>query len=374
MNNYDKFLDLRKKYDTFIYDKYEIIYDDEYMNIKYYFNIPGLTWFYPQIKINKKYILNSNINEEYLNSLVFHIGLIELVSYFKCTCSPNVVIKAGYINSDQIKWFKKLYFNGLGEFLYINNISITEDDLMTVTCDCKEVTLPKINYNGKGNLISVGGGKDSCVSLEILKNEKYLKTVIDIRDKQEVLKKPYKINNIKYYNIPLFGKQKHKQNKDSGKQKVSKIPNIFETYMEMVDSKIAKKQIKKILKIVMKQKNCCVLYHCTYGKDRTGIITLLILTMLDVDINIIKKDYLYSNIYLESIAEEKYKLYLEKTRDEDYAKQMKEIFLVKEEYIDHVINYINEKQGTIINYIEKEIGISKKEIEKFKNNFLITDK
>ena len=124
----------------------------------------------------------------------------------------------------------------------------------------------------------------------------------------------------------------------------------------------------------MKQKNCCVLYHCTYGKDRTGIITLLILTMLDVDINIIKKDYLYSNIYLESIAEEKYKLYLEKTRDEDYAKQMKEIFLVKEEYIDHVINYINEKQGTIINYIEKEIGISKKEIEKFKNNFLITDK
>ena len=210
--------------------------------------------------------------------------------------------------------------------------------------------------------------------ISILKKAKKLKTVIDIRDKQEVLKKQYKINNVKYYNIPLFGKQKHKHNKDSGKQKVSKIPNIFETYMEMIESKIAKRQIKKILKIVMKQKNCCVLYHCTYGKDRTGIITLLILTMLDVDINIIKKDYLYSNYYLESIAEEKYKLYLEKTRDENYAKQMKDIFLVKEEYIDHVINYIIEKYGTIINYIEKEIGISKKEIEKFKNNFLITDK
>ena len=33
--------------------------------------------------------------------------------------------------------------------------------------------------------------------INILKNEKYLKTVIDIRDKQEVLKKQYKINNIK---------------------------------------------------------------------------------------------------------------------------------------------------------------------------------
>ena len=171
MNNYDKFLEFRKKYGTFIYDHYEIINEDEYMKIKYYFNIPGLTWFYPQIKINKKYILNENINELYLNSLVFHIGLIELVSYFKCTCSPNVIIKAGYIDEEQIKWFKKLYFNGLGEFLYINNISITEDDLMNITCTCEEEVLPKINYVGLGNLISVGGGKDSCVSLEILKDE-----------------------------------------------------------------------------------------------------------------------------------------------------------------------------------------------------------
>lgn len=171
MNNYDKFLEFRKKYDTFIYDKYEISYDEDNMNIKYYFNIPGLTWFYPQIKINKKYIINPNINEDYLNSLVFHIGLIELVSYFKCTCSPNVIIKAGYINEEQIKWMKKLYFNGLGEFLYRNGISVLEEELMHIRCDYKEVNLPKIDYVGEGNLISVGGGKDSCVSLEILKHE-----------------------------------------------------------------------------------------------------------------------------------------------------------------------------------------------------------
>ena len=97
MNN-NKFLEFREKYNTFIYDKYEINYDDENMNIKYYFNIPGLTWFYPQIKINKKYILNTDINNEYLEYMVFNIGLIELVSYFKCTCSPNVIIKAGYVN------------------------------------------------------------------------------------------------------------------------------------------------------------------------------------------------------------------------------------------------------------------------------------
>ena len=102
----NKFNLLREKYDTFIYDKYEITYDSDSMNIKYYFNIPKLTWFYPQIKIKKKDILNKEISSEFLNILVFQIGLIELISYLKCTCSPNVIIKAGYLDKKQIKWFK----------------------------------------------------------------------------------------------------------------------------------------------------------------------------------------------------------------------------------------------------------------------------
>jgi hypothetical protein len=45
------------------------------------------------------------------------------------------------------------------------------DDLFNITCTHKEEELEPINYNGVGNLICVGGGKDSCVSLELLKNE-----------------------------------------------------------------------------------------------------------------------------------------------------------------------------------------------------------
>ena len=39
------------------------------------------------------------------------------------------------------------------EFLYINNISTTEDELMNITCECDKVNLPKIDYIGLGNLI-----------------------------------------------------------------------------------------------------------------------------------------------------------------------------------------------------------------------------
>ena len=171
MNNQEKFNELRKKYDKFIYEKYDILFDEEYLNITYHFNIPNLTYFYPKLKIKKSYIKN-NYNEEYLDYLVFQIGLIELISYVKCTCSKNIEVKCNYINEEQIKFLKKLYYNGLGEFLYTNNIKVEEDELFNIECHHEKIKLPNIEYKGNGNLICVGGGKDSCVSLELLKDEK----------------------------------------------------------------------------------------------------------------------------------------------------------------------------------------------------------
>lgn len=161
------FNELRNKYTTFIYKKYNSEIKDNNLIITFNFEIPGLTIFNPQIIIP---IPNINVEKnDYLDYLIFNLGLVELISYYKCTCSPNVIIEAGYIDQNQINWFKKLYYYGLGEFMYVNNINISEDELMTITCnkDKKDIEIP--NYIGKGNLIPIGGGKDSTVSLEILK-------------------------------------------------------------------------------------------------------------------------------------------------------------------------------------------------------------
>ena len=113
-----KFEELRDKYKKFVYEKYEISDTWDWWDITYYFDIPWLTTFTPSIKIDKKNIKNQNIDNDFLNCLVFHVGLVELISYWKCCCPENVEIKAWYIDEDQIKRFKKMYFYGLGEFFY----------------------------------------------------------------------------------------------------------------------------------------------------------------------------------------------------------------------------------------------------------------
>ena len=113
-----------------------------------------------------------SIPNQLLDNLVFHIGMIELISYWKIACPKKVFIKPFTLDEEQIKWWKKLYFNGLGEFFYVNGIVTSIDEFMQIESEISP--LPAVGRNDgllmEQTLIPVGGGKDSVVTLELLKN------------------------------------------------------------------------------------------------------------------------------------------------------------------------------------------------------------
>lgn len=165
-----EFYEFREKYPNFIYDSYKVSLEKKELVITYKFIIENLESFEPSIKIPLKNV-EIDLNNSFFKNIVFNLGMVEIVSYLKCTCSKNVVVKAGYLNEEQINFFRKLYYNGLGEFLYLNKIDISIDDLFNITCIASQENIKVPKYNGVGNLIPIGGGKDSCVSLELLKDE-----------------------------------------------------------------------------------------------------------------------------------------------------------------------------------------------------------
>lgn len=171
LDNSEKFNELREKYSTFVYESFSVENTEDEIVIKLKYTIENLTTFEPEVRISKH---NLNIKDELIENCqnaAFHIGMMELVNYWKATCCPNVVVKAGYINDEQINWFKKLYFYGLGELFFTNGIKTTIDDFMNIKCESDKVYEDVKNENNSGYLIPIGGGKDSCVTLECLKNE-----------------------------------------------------------------------------------------------------------------------------------------------------------------------------------------------------------
>ena len=165
-----KWKKLREQYPNFYYKKVGIEQNNEILKCTYTFLIPNLAEFHPTIEIRVNNIKNKEM--EWIKYYAFHIGMIEVISYVKCTCSPNIIVEAGYLNQQQINWFQKLYYNGLGEFRYRNEIEVQQQDFFHIQCTCEQTKIPNPKFKGTGNIIPIGGGKDSSVSLEILKDEK----------------------------------------------------------------------------------------------------------------------------------------------------------------------------------------------------------
>lgn len=176
----ERYLKFRKKYPHFFYRGYSTEETLNELKLTYTFEIEGLSEFTPTWTFPKKGNTQVKWSEDPLmKKMIFSLGMVELVSYWKITCSPQVVIEAGTLNEDQILWWKDLYFNGLGEFFYVNKITEADQEgFMEIVCELGEENKQKNDYgkkqdtkgSEKGVLVPVGGGKDSAVTLELLKS------------------------------------------------------------------------------------------------------------------------------------------------------------------------------------------------------------
>ncbi|MCK4453788.1 hypothetical protein KAU51_00320 [Candidatus Parcubacteria bacterium] len=178
---------LRKKYPRFVYEKYfyQIFKND--LKIFFDFRIAPDIRFRPTIivkNIDKQNL--SMISDKLLDNLVFHLGLMEIPSYWKTTCSPEIEIRAGYLNKEQIKWWKDLIINGMGQFFYENRIDFRESSFLKIISNEQKSgrrrtspasfnlgeVRPRFVSQKNRFLIPMGDGKDSIVTLELLKRKK----------------------------------------------------------------------------------------------------------------------------------------------------------------------------------------------------------
>ena len=171
------------KYPKFIYQKYFYKVSGKDLKIFFYFKIEHSSKaqsrkenevlfdhdisFRPEITI--KNIPGRSLGQ--LDNLVFHLGLIEMISYWKATCSPTIEVLAGCLDKNQIKWWQGLIMKGMGQFSFENKIPFQKPKII---CLGRSLSQPRQSLGKLGQriLVPVGGGKDSVVTLELLKKAK----------------------------------------------------------------------------------------------------------------------------------------------------------------------------------------------------------
>lgn len=114
-------------------------------------------------------------------------------------------------------------------------------------------------------------------------------------------------------------------------------------------------------KLLAVNDTAAVLYHCTGGRDRTGMTTALFLYTLGVPQKTIEADFTASNVYLEPMMS---KMYAPMVKASGIpAEDIKKKMALRPELIQIFFAAIKEQYGSIENFMEKEMGVGKKERE-----------
>lgn len=114
-----------------------------------------------------------------------------------------------------------------------------------------------------------------------------------------------------------------------------------------------------------------VLWHCTSGKDRTGLAAMLLLSAFGVDEEQIVEDYLLTNEFnARRIEGTKQHLKAQGYDDALIEKAVIVFDAVDERFMRNALAWMKKEYGSVLAYIKDGLNISQNEIEKLKEEYL----
>ncbi|MFZ1619884.1 MAG: UDP-N-acetylmuramoyl-L-alanine--D-glutamate ligase [Microgenomates group bacterium] len=124
-----------------------------------------------------------NIPQELLDRVLKYLHLTIGVSYFKIFVQDTVVVPY-VLSTEEAAFFTILYKKGLGEFYYRNNLSLKKAPIFPSDESIKREPFT-LESSTDNILVGLGGGKDSIVALELLKEQGFAPSVFIVGGEQE---------------------------------------------------------------------------------------------------------------------------------------------------------------------------------------------
>ena len=225
-----------------------------------------------------------------------------------------------------------------------------------------------LNKDGKRvkkGLYFRAGRQDRMSDQDLLQlSDLKISTQIDLRKPDEVLdqgKGPLEAMGAKYINIAVIP--------EGGSDQLSRLVGDtgisgkrYLGYLEFGPTAWL-----RLFGILSEVDNLPVVLHCTAGKDRTGVSTAFLLSILGVSRDVIEADYLLTNLDTERQAD-----FIESTvgYPEGYDRErMIAAAGVPETAMKDFLDGVESKWGNVVEYLKK-IGITPEQMDMIRNNFL----
>jgi len=162
--------------------------------------------------------------------------------------------------------------------------------------------------------------------------DRAITTVVDLRSAQELERRPDQLRDcpgFTYWHVPLVG----------GERLPNLEADVGKSYFEMLERREHPAQALRVIA----QAPGGVLFHCMAGKDRTGCIAALLLSLAGVKREDILADYQMTEIYIGEMVR---KIREIKPDSAPFLGQS------RVEYLEDCLNRLTEAHGSVAGYLE----------------------
>jgi len=205
--------------------------------------------------------------------------------------------------------------------------------------------------------------------------------VIDLRTQTEVERNPdYMIPGTEYSNHYLvdtrgkgldFNKiRKQLAEAKTEEERLALVPDLRVVYRQMVTSDYSRERFAELIRSIITYDKGAVLFHCTSGKDRTGMTAAALCMILGVDREYIYDDYLISLAHAEWEAAKMKESFKKEGVSDELADKLTFLFKIDKSYLDAYYEEIENMYGNEENYVRDGLGVNDEQVKAFRSKYL----
>jgi protein-tyrosine phosphatase len=196
--------------------------------------------------------------------------------------------------------------------------------------------------------------------------QKHIHTVIDFRGKKEAAAAPdHILPNTDYTLCPAGSDSLPNMKEIAAKLKQDSFLTAFYSSTQYFGDRY-RPMFQKLLNLPEGQS---IMYHCTGGRDRTGMATALILYVLGVPNDVIEADFVASNVYLAPMQSKMYESLA--TASQMDVEQVTKAMALRPDLLHTMFQAITAKYGSVDSFLQKELGVGEKEKQLLRKKYTI---
>lgn len=219
-------------------------------------------------------------------------------------------------------------------------------------------------------------GRLSALTAEdkaLLRDKWHVTRIVDLRNNGEVSEYPdMELEGALYQQIAIIpGEKEGISREDHGMSLVDRAIMRAEglargdgaqallegMYAQMAADEYCLDRIRDFFDMMLEHDDGAFIWHCTSGKDRTGVTGALMLYALGADLEAIKEDYLYTNLQNGSYRENLLDMMREHGAGEDLVHEIRVLESVDWLYIESFLGGLVKTYGSLEDFLEKRMGL-----------------